>query len=626
MAADPYRYFRLEARELLDQFGDGVLALERGDNPAVPRLLRLAHTLKGAARVVKLPRIAERAHAIEEALERYRDGAGAVPRECVGTVLDHLGDIARQVAALDEPEAAAPGAEPAIRTLRTELAEIDALCDGIGEVQGRLNRLCGAAEASGDPRLSAAIDGLGRELRQLRDAAERLRLVPAAALFAPLERTARDAARQLGKEIAFTGSGGDIRLDAAVLGAVQAALVQIVRNAVAHGIEPPALRRAAGKSAAGQIAVSVSRRGPDIVFSCSDDGGGVDLEAVRRAAAGRGLGAAAATASAEELIALLLRGGISTAARVGEIAGRGIGLDVVRDAIDGIGGTVAVRTQRGAGTAVSLVVPLSRAALDALVVEADGTVAAIPLDAVERAVRIADEAPARVGALDTDSGPVPYARLGRLFDGCRAARSGARPAVILAAGDDRIALGIDRLHGCATVVVQPLPPALPASPLVAGASLDAEGRPLLVLDPSGLAAAARRADAAEPAAATETPRPPVLVIDDSLTTRMLEQGILESAGYQVDVAASGEEGLRLARGKRYGLFLVDVEMPGMDGYEFVARTRADPQLRDIPAILVTSRSAPEDVARGEAAGAAGYIVKSAFDQARLLAMIRPLTG
>jgi two-component system chemotaxis sensor kinase CheA len=107
---------------------------------------------------------------------------------------------------------------------------------------------------------------------------------------------------------------------------------------------------------------------------------------------------------------------------------------------------------------------------------------------------------------------------------------------------------------------------------------------------------------------------------------MLEQGILESAGYQVDVAASGEEGLRLARGKRYGLFLVDVEMPGMDGYEFVARTRADPQLRDIPAILVTSRSAPEDVARGEAAGAAGYIVKSAFDQARLLAMIRPLTG
>jgi two-component system chemotaxis sensor kinase CheA len=161
-----------------------------------------------------------------------------------------------------------------------------------------------------------------------------------------------------------------------------------------------------------------------------------------------------------------------------------------------------------------------------------------------------------------------------------------------------------------------------ASPAIAGVSLDAEGNPQLVLDPDGIVTAARRGAPADTASAAV--RRPVLVIDDSLTTRMLEQSILESAGYEVDVALSAEEALEAAHRKRYALFLVDVEMPGMDGFDFVQRVRADPALRDIPAILVTSRSAPEDIARGRAVGAQGHIVKSEFDQAELLALIKPL--
>jgi two-component system chemotaxis sensor kinase CheA len=175
----------------------------------------------------------------------------------------------------------------------------------------------------------------------------------------------------------------------------------------------------------------------------------------------------------------------------------------------------------------------------------------------------------------------------------------------------------------AFAVLKPLGALAPAHACIAGAMLDARGAPELVLEPDGLVAWVIQGAQRAPVAAQQ--RRPVLVIDDSLTTRMLEQSILESAGYDVEVAASGEEGLEKAlHDRRYELFLVDVEMPGIDGFEFVARTRNDPRLRDIPSILVTSRNAPEDRARGIEVGAAGYIVKSEFDQVALLALIRSL--
>jgi two-component system chemotaxis sensor kinase CheA len=196
-------------------------------------------------------------------------------------------------------------------------------------------------------------------------------------------------------------------------------------------------------------------------------------------------------------------------------------------------------------------------------------------------------------------------------------------AVILEASSGLAAIGVDRLLGTNLVVVKSLPSLAKAATVVAGASLDVHGNPQLVLDPEGLVTAAQRGRATthEPICAR---RVAVLVVDDSLTTRMLEQSILESAGYEVEVATSGEEALEKARAKQFGLFLVDVEMPGMDGFEFVERTQADPALRTVPAILVTSRSALEDRRRGEQVGARGYVIKNEFDQGSLLRMIGEL--
>ena len=197
-------------------------------------------------------------------------------------------------------------------------------------------------------------------------------------------------------------------------------------------------------------------------------------------------------------------------------------------------------------------------------------------------------------------------------------------AVIVQGRTGVAAFSVDRILGTAHVVMRPLPKLTPAAGVVAGAALDAVGDPLLVLDPDSLVAGAQRASAA---AVEATPaRLSVLVVDDSLTTRMLEQSILESAGFDVDLATSGEEGLAKARATRYALFLVDVEMPGIDGFTFIERIRADPDLRDIPSVLVTSRNSPEDRQRAHDVGARAYVVKNEFDQGVLLERIRTLVA
>jgi two-component system chemotaxis sensor kinase CheA len=684
MAPDPYKYFRPEARDLVDQFAKGILDIEKGgaNAAAVRQLLRLAHTLKGAARVVKQSEIAKRAHEIEDTLSPFRDSAGGIAREHIDAVLRHLDEIGSRIVTLAPAEStdvttqskAETGESP--RTIRTDIAEADAVADGVAETHALLNGLRGVAHGveqarhladrllaqlapSGPPdharsmpgnpnqrlavadelrrrfgaverNLGSIVDQMDRELGQLREAAERLRLVAAGNLFTALERTARDTAQALSKRVTFESRGGDIRLDSHVLETVQGALIQIIRNAVAHGIEPEAERTAAGKPPMGRVAVEISRRGRRIVFACRDDGRGVDLEAVRLVASQRGLiGPAAKELDAPALVRMLLRGGISTSKTVTDISGRGIGLDVVREAVERLGGEVGFRTDAGVGTSFELVIPPSLASMEALIVEAGegANATAIPLDCVRSTLRVAaaDISCAAPGA------SILYEQKAIAFISLPAALAGTRwtagrnwTVVVVAGAEGLAAVGVERLLRTARIVVRPLPQRMTASPIVVGASLDADGNPQLVLDPDGLIAAAQRGDAGE--ADVAPPRLPVLVVDDSLTTRMLEQSILESAGYEVDVALSGEEALGLVHAKRYALILVDVEMPGMDGFTFIERLRSEPATREIPAILVTSRAAPADRRRGRDVGAQGYIVKSEFDQAELLTIIRPLTG
>jgi two-component system chemotaxis sensor kinase CheA len=661
MAQDPYKYFRPEAQEILDRFSRGILDLEKGEASAdgVQQLLRLAHTLKGAARVVRQPEIANRAHAIEDALSPLRDSANPPHRAQIDTVLTHLDFISTRLDSLGpqpEPERTARPEEPP-RTVRTDLAETDAVLEGVGEahavtaalraVSQETRRAVDLADllVSQNPAvivaenlrrkimgiergLGTALEQMDRELRQLREAAERLRLVPAKVLFTTLERAARDTALALSRQATFTATGGDIRLDAHVLDMLQGALVQIVRNAVSHGLEPEDERSRAGKDPLGKIAVSISRRDRWVVFSCTDDGRGVNFAAVTRAASERGIAdIAGRQLDRDEIMRVLLQGGISTSETVTQEAGRGIGLDIVREAAERLGGKVDCHSTPGVGTTFDIVIPPTLSSMDVLIAQAtsDESPVAIPLDAVRRTRRLApDEIMVAASGTSTlhDGNAIPYIPLTVAFGGALGPVERNSAVVIVAAADGLAAIGVAHLLGTARIVVRPLPQRMTAGPAVMAASLDADGVPQLVLDPDGLVAAAREGRARDTDVAPA--RRPVLIVDDSLTTRMLEQSILESAGYDVDVAESGEEALDRLRSRDYALILVDVEMPGMDGFTFIEHLRADAKSRHIPAILVTSLAEPEHRKRGRAVGAQGYIVKSEFDQAELLSMIKPM--
>jgi two-component system chemotaxis sensor kinase CheA len=683
VARDPYEYFRIEAREIRDDLGRGILQLDKGAAPEiVASLLRLAHTLKGAARVVRQPTIAEHAHAIEEALAPVRESGGPVERDLTDRLLSLTDAISSEMAKLDAPPAARPvetqsraPVEDDLRVARPEVADLDGLLDSVAEATAQLRGLrrhatavekakrlsdllidqiapgpvaesaATAGASAGKARstaeelrnliggvernLSDAIEQTDRELREVREAAERIRLLPVSTLFTSLERVVRDTAPSLGKEAAFSARGGDVRLEAAVLNLVQSALIQMVRNAVAHGIEAPTERARIGKPRTGHVELDVSRRGNRVAFTCRDDGRGIDVDAVRRVAEHRGLlPSDSEPRAAGDILRLLLQGGLTTAGVVTHAAGRGIGLDIVRDAAKRLGGDVVVETSASRGTTLTLDVPLSLSALDALLVDVGGVSAAIPLAAVRRTIRLTAGDVTRTpdgDAIVYEGKLIPFVPLRRSL-GRRVTPThfAAERSVVVIEGNTALAaVGVGRLLGVSNVIVRPLPALAAAATFVIGASLDADGAPQLVLDPVALVADAVGRARTAPAPAAEAAAV-VLVIDDSLTTRMMERSILESAGYEVDLATSAEEGLDKAHKRHYQLVLVDVEMPGMDGFSFVEQTRADRQLREVPAILVTSRNAPEDRRRGLEAGASDYVVKGDFDQNALLATIRRL--
>ncbi len=671
MARDPYKYFRVEARELVDGLSRATLELEKGSagTEQVAAMLRLAHTLKGASRVVRQASIADLAHGIEDLLAPHRESSEGLSRALVDRLLGMLDDISSRLGALEPapvpaPEQGPPVAPEGLRSVRIDVQEMDALFEGLSEAAirlaavrrdlGELARARRTAEtlidqlpASSRARssaedlrgllvriergLEAGVDYADREVAQVRDRADHLRLLPASAAFPILERAARDAAHAVGRSITFEATGGEYRLEAGVLLALRDALLHVVRNAVAHGIEPEAERRRAGKPPAGRVALEVSRRGHRVVFVCSDDGRGIDADSVRRAAVARGVTSAleATAMERDQILRLALESGVTTTAVVTEMSGRGVGLDVLRTTVDDLKGELKLISLPGEGTTIELSVPMSVSSIVALAIEVDGATFSVPMDCVQQSLRLTPADIARLGDHDSvvvDGTVVPFLPLACVLGGEPPELQRSWSAIVIRVGGRSAAIGADRLVGTSSLVLRPLPKAVGHVPIAAGVSLDADGNPRLVLDPRGMIDAAHAGRAANRLVTAPKARAPVLIVDDSLTTRMLEQSILESAGYAVDLATSGEEGFARAREGPHCLFLVDVEMPGMDGFEFVSRTRADPILATVPAILVSSRDAEADRRRGEEAGAKAYIVKGEFDQEQFLRTIRQLIG
>lgn len=481
-----------------------------------------------------------------------------------------------------------------------------------------------------DPASCAEYNALSRSLNDLQDRATRTQMVAVATVTDQLHRAVRDLARAQGKDIRWEARGTDTEIDRGVLHQLSDSLLHLVRNAVDHGIESVAEREAAGKPAHATIRLHAMQLGSEVIIAVTDDGRGIDTVGVSQRAARQGVDTEGL--SEEELLGLTFRPGLSTTDFVTDVSGRGVGLDVVRTNVESARGRVEVRSEKGTGTEFRIIVPITLAVLRCLLVEASGQRFALPFHRV--VLTQADEPSIRIHAegrvvVWVDNQPVPLSTLTQTL-GTANNEPAEGPIVVLADTSHRHAFQVDRLVGQRDVVLKGLSRLLPHLPAVAGVSVEPDGSVLVVLDPPGLIQRARQigrdtTSAARPAR-LDAPRRRVLVVDDALTVRELQRSILERAGFEVRVATDGSEALSMLAEEPSDLVLTDIEMPNMDGFALTEAIRAHPSLCNIPVLILSSRSSEADRQRGLDVGADGYIIKSGFDEASLLAAVNRVLG
>jgi chemotaxis protein histidine kinase CheA/CheY-like chemotaxis protein len=513
------------------------------------------------------------------------------------------------------------------------------------EVALALHRLVGAGdEIAGTVRgLRELVEGHRGGMALVRDGAMGLAMVPVRRVFAALPRIVRDVATVTGKEVLLELSGEDVELDKQVLDGVADALKHLVINAVDHGCEAPADRLAVGKPSTAVVTVSARSVGGTVVIEVSDDGAGVDEDAVRDRAVRFGMLPADSGATGPALLSLLFTPAFTTADTVTETSGRGVGLDVVRDAVEELGGSVEVRSTRGAGTSFVLTLPVTLGVLRCLVARVGNERYAVPVPGVVESLSLRDaEVHSLAGApvVVRHGVSVPLLDLGAALGLTRDPDDAPRAALVVrhASGPGgQIAWAVDRLEGESELVVKDLGAFLGRVPYVAGATIDGDGSVVCLLDlreladravgGSGFMAPAVTPQSRKAAAATPGVRKArVLVVEDSVGVRELERVILEGAGYLVETAVDGLDGASRLRDEPADLVLSDVEMPGMDGFDLTRTIRRTKGWENVPVIIMTSRG--EDHARqaGLDAGCSAYLLKNEFDQEQLVSTVRRLVG
>jgi two-component system chemotaxis sensor kinase CheA len=435
--------------------------------------------------------------------------------------------------------------------------------------------------------------------------------------------------------------GGDLEIDRRILEEMKDALIHMIRNCIDHGIETPAVREQKQKPPRGTITLAIAQQDSGKAeMLVTDDGMGIDAGKVKAAARKLGLVSAeeAARLGEHETLMLAFRSGISTSPIITDISGRGLGLAIVREKVERLGGTVALESRPDAGTTFRIILPLTLANFRSILVSAGGQFFVIPAVSVERVARVAASDIRTVENRETislDGQAVSLVRLGDVLGlpaKAAAGKSAGNSAIVLGLGSARIAFQVDEVLGEQEALVKPLGPQLVRVRNVAGASVLGTGQVVPVLNvPDLMKSAVRPAlttlrAVGMPVPSAETRMQSVLVVEDSITSRALLKNILESAGYAVTIAVDGVDAYAALKTAAFDLVVSDVEMPRMDGFDLTAKVRADKQLAELPVVLVTALESNEHRERGIDVGANAYIVKSSFDQSDLLEIIRRLIG
>jgi len=755
--------FRAEAESQTAVLAEGLLALEQ-ESTAPPqileRLMRAAHSLKGAARIVGLDAVVAVSHALEDCFVAAQKGLIAVGSEQVDILLrgtDYLSRLSKvagtdgqaaleseaelvkrdlqsvrsgEAVAAPEKRAAPPPpieqppalpaapppspveqppARPAAPAAPAERAEarppgagtddravkvrtetltriagfaaeslvqarrisspvqrLRGLSGRLGELSRVLERL---EESFGGQKLGwrvaqslvesrqkadecralarEGLEHLERYAREAEDLASRLhqdavstRMRPFGEGTVGFPRLVRDLARQLGKKVRFDILGKATRVDRDILERLEAPLTHLLRNALDHGLESPEERAAAGKEPEGALVLEARHHAGLLHVTVSDDGRGIDMERLRTNVVAKGLTAesVARSLSDAELLDFLFLPGFSTAGRVTEVSGRGVGLDVVRDLVSQAGGTVSIENRPGSGAGFHLRLPVTRSVVRALLVDVGGDPYAAPLSRIDRVLRVPVSAmqmlEGRRYVADEDRN-IGLVEAREVLELPTPGVSGDEWSVVaIGAASGTYGLVVDRILGETDLVIRPLDPRLGRVPDISAASLLEDGTPVLLLDiddlqrsieallsGGGLKRIRRKA---QEEGASRCKR--VLVVDDSLTVRQLERTLLLNHGYDVDVAVDGVEAWNTVRLGSYDLVVTDVDMPRMNGIDLVRHLKQDPRLGTVPIVVVSYKDRAEDRMRGLEAGANYYLTKSSFHDESFIQAVIDLIG
>lgn len=733
--------FAREAKARLGRLNGGLVYLEKnpGDGKLEGDILREAHTLKGAARMLGLSKISELSQRFEEALQRRRDKAIFANQDLTDALFVTLDTLSRLVDALSQPPrdpidvesvidrlklaqvpvetpvacespvpapAAAPApaatkgspasvsppgyADPGTGTrvdparlesisnlltnavshhqreleLRERLSELGfyyrrtaagllaAVQDGLaqGEFSPAFARRVtpfveegksafqevGTQRSELKRRESVVATALSQNLEELRSEVMVLRTVPLLPLFDSFHLMAGALARELGKDVEVLVRGGKTEIDRKVAEALAEPLTHILRNAIDHGIELPAERERAGKPRKGRIVITATPKKGRVVLEVEDDGRGIDPNEVREAAIRKGMVSekAAWKLDDRELTDLVYRTGFSTAKTMSGISGRGIGMDVVHATAERFNGTSEIHSNPGKGTRVVMELPFSMSVSRILLFLSGDQYFALPIMHADGIHPFADRDIVTLEgrkSLRLGDTPVPLVWLNRLLGLPDTRGPGDRYlAVMVRQSGKRIALVIDRVEGECEVIVRDLGKYLGKVPLFMGSTILGTGEVALLLDVYDLVTAVRMHAETSPEGVGEGGRPgidaDILVVDDSLLVREMQQRILFSSGYRVETASGGKAALERLSRKRYHVVVAGVRMAGMDGIQLLAEARKTDYTRDLPFILVASKELREDLVRARAAGAKGCVTREEFTPDRMAAMIGTILG
>lgn len=475
---------------------------------------------------------------------------------------------------------------------------------------------------------------------RLLEGTKKVLLLPCSYLLGTLPKAVRDLAREQGKEADLLVNGEDIEIDRRILDELKDPLIHLLRNCVDHGIEKPDARRELGKPVRGSVTITVKPvEGNRVELTVADDGAGTDAGKVRKAAVRLGLiidADQAARLTEADVTGLIFHSGLSTSPIITDLSGRGLGLAIVREKVEKLGGTITVTSMPGAGATFRMLVPLSVATFRGVLVDVAGRRFVIPTASVVRVSRVKPGEIKTVENRQTITLGGRAVSLVRLRDVLelsgpdRPTNGVARPVVVVRAADRQVAFLVDEVQGEQEVMVKSLGRQLVRVRNIDGASISGSGAVIPILNVVDLVETASTAGAPGPIDAAHVQdtaserRGRLLIAEDSITARTLVKGILEGAGYEVVATVDGLDALTRLKTEPFDLLVSDVDMPRMNGFELTARIRADKKLGELPVVLVTALGSQKDREYGIEVGANAYIVKSDFDQSNLLEIIRRL--